>query len=49
MMKPKSNDYDRPGLLEYLEEIMQITHFKEELKILEEDFIKIEEERNDKN
>lgn len=31
MMKPKSNDYDRPGLLEYLEDIMEITHYKAQI------------------
>lgn len=49
MMKPKSGDQDHPGLLEYLEDIMQLTHYNQEIENIQEDFKGIEAERNEKN
>lgn len=47
-MKPKSGDPDKPGLLEYLEDIIGSNQHKERIEELEESYEKDNETRREK-
>ena len=46
-MKPKSGNYDNPGLLEYLEEIIGTQHFQENIDALQEDYNSLEAKKKE--
>lgn len=46
-MKPKSGDPERPGLLEYLEDIIGSNQYKEKIEELDEQYEKGNERRRE--
>jgi structural maintenance of chromosome 4 len=47
-MKPKSGNEEKPGLLEYLEDIIGSNQYKEKIESLEVEFEKLQEQRREK-
>lgn len=48
LMKPKSGDVDKPGLLEYLEDIIGSNEYQEKIDRLSEQYLALDVQRREK-